>query len=148
MTKEVLLSITGLQLNGIVEDDQVEVITPGEYYNQNNKHFVLFDEVNEENREKTKNTIKIQNNMVDLIKKGFVNVHMVFEENKKNMTYYNTPFGNIIIGINTEKIALHETEEKIDVKINYALEVNYEFVADCKINISIKSKASGQTILS
>lgn len=140
MTKDVLLSITGLQFDGIVEEDQVEVISPGEYYFQNNKHFVLFHEVYEESAQITKNTIKIQNNVVELIKKGYVNVHMIFEVNKKNMTYYSTPFGNIAIGIDTENITLNESEDKIEVTINYVLEVNYEFVADCKISISIKGK--------
>ncbi len=147
MTKDVLLSITGLQFDGVMDGEQLEVITPGEYYKQNNKHYVLYNEVYEATEQITKNTIKIQNKMIDLMKKGFVNVHMVFEENKKNMTYYNTPYGNILIGINTKKITVDESRDQIAVNVDYALEVNYEFLADCKINIHIRGKNGQPAIL-
>ena len=40
---------------------------------------------------RTKNTIKIGSNRVDVIKKGESSVHMVFEPDTKNMTCYQTP---------------------------------------------------------
>lgn len=77
---------------------------------------------------------------MDVTKKGVTNVHMVFEENKKNITYYNTPFGNLFIGIDAEKIQVEESEENINVNVAYALEANYEHLADCRIQMNIKSK--------
>ena len=41
MTKEVLVSISGLQMAPDEQSDSVEVIAPGEYYYRNNKHFVI-----------------------------------------------------------------------------------------------------------
>ena len=38
---------------------------------------------------------------------------------------------------------MEETEHCIDVQIDYALEVNYEHLADCTIKMKIASKEKG-----
>ena len=35
---------------------------------------------------------------------------------------------------------MDETEDSIDVKVNYKLEVNYEHLAECSISMNIMSK--------
>ena len=139
MTKEVLISMSGLQFSSDSED-AVEVITVGNYYLKNEKHYVVYDEVMEGFSGITKNTIKFSGDTVDIIKNGVTNVHMSFEVHKKDLTYYDTPFGNILIGINTNKIKVNETEDKIQLDIDYSLDINYGFVADCKIQITITAK--------
>ena len=47
MTKDVVVSLKGLQLAPEQQSDAVEVIAPGEYYIRNNKLYVLFDEIME-----------------------------------------------------------------------------------------------------
>ena len=139
MTKDVIVSISGLQMD-VDSESPLEVITMGNYYYKNGKHYVLFDETVGDGGEQTKNTIKIAPDRVDVIKKGDNSVHMVFEPDKKNMTYYNTPFGNLLVGINTLDITHEEDELNINTKINYALEVNYAHMSNCSIAINIKSK--------
>lgn len=68
---------------------------------------------------------------------------MVFEKNKKNVTYYYTPFGSLVIGVDAKQITVQETEENIDVTVNYDLDVNYEFLANCNITMNIKAKGAG-----
>lgn len=140
MTKEVLIAIAGLQFESNENDEQIEVITAGDYYQKNGKHYVLYDEVMEGFGGSTKNMIKISDNTLDITKKGITNVHMIFEKNKKNVTYYDTPFGSLLVGIAAKNVDVKETNENIDVVVNYALEVNYEHLADCKITMNIKSK--------
>ena len=140
MTKDVLVSVSGLQFGNDVENDKIEVITGGNYYKKNNKHYVLYDEIIEGFSGVTKNIIKFNDGVFNLTKSGTTNVNMVFEENKRNMTNYITPYGNILIGIDASKIEVQESEEKIEVNIDYALDVNYEHLADCKIRMDITSK--------
>lgn len=139
MTNEVLISIYGLQFSSGSEDT-VELITVGNYFFKNEKHYILYDEMIEGFSGITKNTIKFSNDTVDIIKKGITNVHMTFEINQKSLTYYDTPFGNLLIGINTKEIDIDEKEDKIQLVINYALDINYEFVADCNIKITVSDK--------
>lgn len=150
MTKDVLLSISGLQFAAKDEEDiePVEVITAGDYYKKNGKHYILYDEVMEGFDGNTKNIIKLTEDSLDITKKGISNVHMVFEKNKKNVSYYNTPFGSLLIGIDAKSVDIAETESHIDVRVKYNLEVNYEHLADCSITMSIQSKESGDFTLS
>lgn len=141
MTKDVLLSLRGLQFDTTSEDgDKIETITPAEYYKRNDSHYVLYEEAVEGFTEGTKNVIKFKDHTLDLTKKGIVNVHMIFEDKKKNMTNYNTPYGDILIGIDTRSVKMTEEEERIVVDVDYALEVNYEHLADCKIKVDIRSR--------
>ena len=115
----------------------------GDYYKKNDKHYVIYDEVIEGYEGTTRNLIKVGQDCLDITKKGVTNVHMIFEKNKKNVTYYYTPFGSILIGIDAKQVEVEETEENIDVKVNYDLEINYEFLANCNITMNIKAKDAG-----
>ena len=87
-----------------------------------------------------KNMLKFNDNYLEFTRKGPMSVHMIFEKGKKNLTYYYTPFGSIQIGIDATSIEVKETEDEIRAEVKYALDVNYEFVGDCHINIAVKKK--------
>ena len=94
MTKEVMVSIKGLQFDQSADSEEIETIQWGQYY-------------------------------------------------KKNMTNYLTPYGGILIGLDTSKVSFTESEKEIRVNVDYALEVNYEYLADCKIEMYIRPKDNG-----
>lgn len=149
MTKDVLVSIQGLQFaSSSVQDeasdeelDKIETICPGEYFYRNSAHFVLYEEILDDMNEPVKNMIKVRNSEFVLTKKGPLNVQMVFSEGKKTMTDYVTPFGNIMIALDTKKIDIQEKENTINIHISYGLEANYQFIADCDISMEIRSRA-------
>jgi uncharacterized beta-barrel protein YwiB (DUF1934 family) len=143
MTKDVILTISGLQFAQEMEVAPVEIVTAGNYYKKNGKHYIVYEEVMEGFEGTTKNIIKLTEDYLDITKKGIANVHMVFEKNKKNMTYYQTPFGSLFIGIDAEDVQVQESDDNIDVNVAYALEANYEHLADCRIRMNIKSKDAG-----
>lgn len=149
MTQEVLLTLQGLQFDQReVDADKIETVTVGDYYKKNGKHYVVYEEVTEGFEQITKNRLKISENMLELSRNGLINMHMVFQENKKNLTNYNTPFGQILIGIDTKKIQIKEQADKIVVDVDYALDINYEFLSDCHIRINICSKENSSFSLS
>lgn len=142
MNKEVLLSIRGLQIGENEQKDTVEVYSPGEYYFRNGKHFFLYEEVEEGSKKITKNVIKVTDDYMELTKKGLVNVHMVFEKNKKNVTYYYTPYGSLLVGIDAYKVNVSEQENEIQIDVEYALEINNEHLANCHIGIKANPQGS------
>ncbi|MCI8374719.1 MAG: DUF1934 domain-containing protein [Lachnospiraceae bacterium] len=143
MTNEVLLTIAGLQLIDGDQEMPVEVVTAGNYYLRNGKHYILYDEVVEGCSGHIHNTVKIGEESLEVIKKGISNVHMVFEKNKKNLTCYATPFGNLTVGIMAHRIQIEESDTDIDVQVSYSLDVNDEYLADCSIQMNVKSKDTG-----
>ena len=137
MTKDVLLRIKGLQ-SVEAEEETVEMIAPGIYFERDGKHYIKYDEAVEGTEETIQNLIKVDGSSMEVTKRGVTNAHMVFERNKKNHTYYSTPFGNLLVGISAKDIVLKAAEDSLDIKVEYALEVNYEHLADCTISMNVK----------
>ena len=146
MDKNVLIHIRGLQMmEPTDEQEPIELVVPGQYYFKNGSHYLRYEEkMDETSAEPTVNYIKISSKAVEVRKKGLVNVHMVFERGKKNMTYYSTPYGTVEMGIAATGVMIEESENGIDMKVDYALEMNEEYVADCYLTVSAQSKASGE----
>lgn len=148
MTKDVLISIQGLQFadselknaSSDEELDRIETICPAEYYYRNDAHFLLYEELVEDFPAPIKNMIKLRDKEFTLTKKGPLNAQMVFSEGKKTMTDYVTPFGNILIALDTKKICMEESSDSMKIHIAYGLEANYQFIADCNITVEVKSR--------
>ena len=134
------ITVCGLQNGPDTDGEPIEMTIAGEYYYKNEKHYILYEEVMEGETNTTKNRIKIAPGMLELTKNGVVNVHMLFEEHKKNVTHYHTPYGSLVMGIDTQKVEIFENENELKVNVGYALEMNQEFVADCNIKITVQSK--------
>ena len=153
MTKDVLVSISGIQMSindGENSDDEpIEVLNSGTYYYKNGKHYVFFEEVAEGLQGVTKTQIKWKDSeFLEVSKKGLSNVHMIFERNKKNQCYYDTPFGQLNLGIFMTDMLVDEKENHIHIQAEYSLDVNYEPLADCTIQIHICPKDSKEFSLS
>ena len=144
MKKDVLVSISGKHID-IMEDpvqgreqgdDAIEVVTPASYYCKNGKHYIIYDEVLEGMAGTIRNKIKITG--TDSI-----------EKNRKNQTYYRTPYGQLLIGVNTKNMEVSVDDDRINVLVDYELDVNHEPLADCKIKMNIMSKENPDfTVLS
>ena len=94
----------------------------------------------EDHGDPTVNYIKISSRGMEVRKKGQVNTHMVFEQGKRNMAFYTTPFGTLEMGISATNLELKESDSRIDMKVNYSLDLNQEHVADCCLDIHAQGK--------
>ncbi|MCI7261958.1 MAG: DUF1934 domain-containing protein [Clostridium sp.] len=143
MTKEILVSITGSHLmEGETED--ISVITAGSYYFKNGKHYIVYDEHLDDGNGSIRNTIKVGPDTVEMIKGGDARTHMVFERHKTNLTCYATPYGQMMIGVTTNRIEMVELPDELRVHIDYSMEVNYEKTSDCHVEIEVSSKAAAK----
>ena len=146
MNKDVIVTVGGLLFtnNGDGgEADNIEVISPGEYYIKNGKHYVMFEEIAEEFSEPVRNLLKISQDQVSIRKRGLINTEMVFEKGGSTVSHYSTPFGTLVLGIRARDLQVKEEEECIHVKVDYDLEINYEHMSDCSIQIKVQSKGEG-----
>ena len=149
MKKDVLIKISGIQSGLSDGDDKIEMITSGSYYKKNNQHYLLYDEVAEGQDDVTKNIARFDEGGFHITKSGFTNVDMSFEENKRNITNYITPYGSLLVGVDASRIDVVENDENIQVDIAYSLDVNYEHLADCTLHMDIQSRdGSGALTLS
>ena len=147
MTKDVLVSISGLQMavNDMEsnDDEPIEILSPGTYFFKDGTHYIFFEEVEEGIPGFTKTQIRLRGKeSLEVMKRGISNVHLVFEKNKTNRCVYQTPYGQLNLGICTGVIAVDETEDNINIRAEYGLDVNYEPLAECTIRINIKPRDS------
>ncbi len=146
MTKDVFVHIFSVHMEKDAEDgqenDTIEVIVPGTYYLKNGKHYILYEEV-EENGKVTKNQLKVfEDGHVEIRKSGVLNAHMIFETGRKHFSSYQTPFGQIQVAMNTGVVKVAERLQDFVVEIDYELEVNREPLTDCRIEIRVTPRQS------
>ncbi len=144
MTRDVLVRISGLQQMEGNSSDDIEVITTGDYFFKNGKHYVIYEEMMDGFEGSVRNTVKISPTVLDIQRKGVIGSHMVFEQDKKNMTRYETPMGEMMIEISTNQIRLDEEEDHLRVTVDYSLDINYVHVSDCSIVMDITSREKAQ----
>lgn len=145
MTKDVLLTISGLHYDmagdaGEDENAPIEVITRASYYFKNGRHYVVYDELVEGMPGTIKNKFRITgDDKLEVMKSGLSNTHMIFEKGKIRMGQYDTPYGELLVGIHTRDLRVDVLERNIDVYVNYVLDINGEMIADCNIRMNIKA---------
>ena len=143
MEKEVLIHVKGLHMLDTQDGEEpIEIVVPGEYYFRNGSHYLRYEELLEDQGDSTINYIKISPRGMEVRKKGVVNTHMVFEQGKRNMALYTTPFGTLEMGISATSLELQESDGRIDMKVNYSLDMNQEHVADCCLDIHAQTKTA------
>lgn len=148
MDKNVLIHVRGLQMMDMDDKQEpIEIVVPGQYYFRDGSHYLRYEEILDEVAEPTVNYIKMSPDGMEVRKKGLVNVHMVFEQGKKNMTFYSTPFGTLQMGIAATGMELNESEDSIDMKVDYALDMNEEHVADCYLSVQAQPADSKDFVL-
>ena len=91
-------------------------------------------------QERSSSIIKIDGDSVEVTKKGVVSTKMRFTMGSKNMTYYQTPYGNMSLGIITKSLEIERTEDTISIYLVYGMEVNCEHLSDCDMQITITTR--------
>ena len=138
MTKDVLITISGVQFD--IEDEAIELVTDGTYYLKNGKHYIFYEEQPESNGPVINNMVKFNENSFEMTKKGGSNSHLLFNKERKTSTVYHTSAGPIQIDTVTRNFSVTETEQELTVKINYTLDINYNFISECEVNFKVQAR--------
>lgn len=138
MTKNVLVSVSGTQFD--VNEEAIELVVPGTYYEKDGQHYVFYEEQPEENGERIKNRIRFFDGHFEMTKKGGQTSFLMFEENKKTSMVYNTIAGPLQIDSTTHLLTIEESEEEILVNVKYALDINYDFISECSVVLKVQAR--------
>ena len=147
MTEDILISVRGLHTLDIEQEeeetDELEMTMPGKYYFRNGKHYVLFEETDEESQSVVKNRFKLSEDRLEISKKGAINTTMTFQLVDNSSSWYGTPVGDVQLGIEVTDMQLMEGEDEIEMNVAYALEMNSEHVSDSRIRLRIMERNKG-----
>lgn len=143
MTDEVIIRIRGTQrADGGEPDEPLEMVAVGEHYLRNNSHYVRYEELLEGYGQPNVNVVKFTASRLEVIKNGVISANMLFEENKKNLSVYTTPFGPIRMGITATFYSLREEERKLSVDVHYVLDMNDAHASDCELHMEVLPRES------
>ena len=147
MTEDILISVRGLHTLDIEQEeeetDELEMTMSGKYYFRNGKHYLLFEETDEESQSVVKNRFKLAPDRLEISKKGATNTTMTFQRGEKSSSWYGTPVGDVQLGIEVTEMELTEGEDEIEMNVAYALEMNSEHVSDARIRLRIIERNKG-----
>ena len=135
----VIISIKGKQSYEDAEDETIEMVTEGRLEEDGSAGFTLsYQESELTGLEGTLTTFQIEKDRITLMRVGEVNSQMVFEEGRRHLSMYNTPYGAIEIGINTSHLMTDLHDRGGDIEIDYAIEVDHAMAGRNIFQINVK----------
>lgn len=137
MEKPVIISIKGVQASEPGQEDVMELVTQGTLLGQPGDFSLTYHESELTGLEGTTTTFHIEADQITLTREGALRSVMVFQEGKKTYAPYETPFGGLILGVNTTKAFSDMTETGGRISIRYIMEVENERVGENTFELEI-----------
>ena len=139
MTDNVIISIKGKQLYAEGGPDEVELVTAGTLKRDGTGGYtVSYQESELTGLEGTTTRLHIGKGRATLLREGSVNSQMVFEEGRRHLSMYETPYGALSIGVSTKRMRSTLGESGGDVEIDYAIEIDNLIAGQNLFRMSVK----------
>ena len=141
MNDNYLITVIGTQtVDG--ESDSIEVITSGDYVRDDNGDItVTYPEFSEENpTTRTDTTVTLRGKILTIERRGEMSSRLMLEKGKRHQCLYETPMGQMLIGIYTDSIKVIASDSGCDIRASYQLDFNQHVVSNNEFHITIKSK--------
>ena len=145
MEKDVIISIRGTQDYSGTDPDTMELVTEGKLAVQDGALCLSYEESELTGMEGTTTVFQVEPEKVTLLRLGSVQSEMVFEEGRRHMSLYSTPYGNMEIGVrarrrnSTLELTGGRLEIDYDIEINHMLAGQSLFRIDVRENTPVKS---------
>lgn len=135
--KDILLQIVSYQKDAEGEIHQIKTQAAGQLFEREDALYILYTEMQEDGGNSIKNLLKIEEKTgrVSLKKSGAVSWKAEFEEGKYQLSEYQTPYGSLGMGVETDKVLLEKEEKKISLHLAYTLYIQEEKQAECRLEI-------------
>ena len=146
MEKEVIISIRGMQKYEGTPPDVIELVTEGRLARDGESYTLSYQESELTGLEGTLTTIQVEGEQVTLLRVGEFNSQMVFQEGRRHLSMYNTPYGAMAIGVHTRRLLAELTDQGGDIEVDYAIEVDHALAGRNIFRINVRDKG-GQVSL-
>lgn len=142
MEKEVIISIKGMQDFEQTGKDSIELVTRGNLGRQAGILTLSYEESELTGLEGTLTTIQVEPERVTMLRTGQVNTQMVFQEGRRHLSMYNTPYGAMAVGVNTRHLYAELDETGGELEIDYAIELDHAIVGRNVFRINVRQADS------
>lgn len=126
------------------EKTETSLITEGFFSTEKNNSFIISYEDSEATGfEGSVTEISVKgNSLASIIRTGTTHSELVIEPGKKHHCHYETPYGEMIVGIFTHKIENNLTSDGGHLYIKYTIDVNSSFMSDNEIVMNVTGQKS------
>ena len=133
-----IISIKGLQ--GTDEDgEDIELVTDGEYGLTENGHAAFrYMESQLTGMEGTLTDFSVEPDRVTITRSGTVNMQMTFEEGQKHYFVYDTPYGNMTMGVDTQSIRSEFDQDGGVLEVRYLMDLGNSMITRSCFEVRIK----------
>lgn len=131
MSNKIIIKTKQYDIDGNM--DTIELKVYGKVIEKNGSIYIKYDQ-KEEDME-VKNTIKISEDCIKVIKNGSVNSTMTFTKGDKHTNRYSTPQGMFLIDTKVNDFKISNGEKKIEVHLDYMIEIQNMFAGRNKMTI-------------
>ena len=139
MEKDVVISIKGMQQYEDTDPDTIELVTQGRLQREGESYTLSYQESEVTGLGVgTLTTIQVDGGQVTLMRAGEVNAQMVFQEGRRHLSMYNTPYGAMAVGVNTRRLLADLNDHGGDIEIDYAVEVDHAIAGRNIFQIKVK----------
>lgn len=143
MEKDVIISIKGMQKYEDAEPDTIELVTEGRLEGDSEGYTLSYQESPVTGLEGTLTTFQVEGERVTLMRMGEVTSQMVFQEGRRHLALYETPYGSMTIGVNTRSLLTKLTDLGGSIEIDYAIEIDHAIAGRNLFQIEIREAAPG-----
>jgi len=137
--KKVLISIKGWPVFAADEDDAFELMTDGEYSKEDGISTFSYIDSTLTGQDGMLTTFDVECDRVVLRRGDGMGGDMIFSESQKHHFLYDTPFGSIMLGIDTHSIKNNMNDDGGNLEIRYDIEVDNVSVSQNLFKINIRS---------
>lgn len=122
----VIISLRIQQLYAGEEEESLELVTEGQLQKDNGLYLLTYQESELTGLAGTLTVFQIEPHCITLLRVGEFNSQMVFEEGRRHMSLYETPYGSLSVGVHTRRMRAKIGERGGEIEIDYNLEINHE----------------------
>lgn len=140
MTKDVIISIRGMQAYDGGENDSIELKTEGTLTREENGWTLSYAESELTGLEGTTTIIQVEEKRVSLQRTGAVSSQMVFEEKRQHLSLYNTPYGAMELSISTRHLCHDLSEAGGEIEVTYRIELDHTMAGENTFHITVRPR--------
>jgi uncharacterized beta-barrel protein YwiB (DUF1934 family) len=136
--KKVLISIKGFQAAQYSDEESFELVTDGEYALEDGVAQFSYMESELTGYAGMKTSFLVEPDRVVLTRAGGLNGEMIFNEGRKHHFVYETAYGSLTMGIDTQSITQEMDENGGNLEIHYVIDVDNIVMSRNSFKINVK----------
>ncbi len=138
MTKDVIISIRGLQEYEGIDKDSIELVTAGTLTSTGQGYNLTYEESAITGMDGTVTSFDISPQRVTLIRTGPICSEMVFEAGRRHLSLYQTPYGNMEVGVRARIMRCTLDENGGELEVDYAIDIDHAMAGENRFRIQVR----------